>query len=58
MLLPLILRLDETALTNILDALAMELRTTAKDASLILYEETGAYHIESEQPGKELIHPF
>lgn len=51
---PLVLTFDEEQLSGIIDALSAEIRSTAKDASIVLYEETGGYHIESEELGREV----
>lgn len=51
---PLVLGVDDNQLKAVVEALATELRSTAKDASIILYEESGGYHIESEELGREV----
>ncbi|OGB88198.1 hypothetical protein A3H38_00415 [candidate division WOR-1 bacterium RIFCSPLOWO2_02_FULL_46_20] len=51
---PLILSIDETRLKAVLEELANEIRSSPKNATMLLYEETGGYHIESEDLGREL----
>lgn len=51
---PLVLKINEGKLSDVVSALSDELRSTAKDASIILYEETGGYHIEAEEPSREV----
>jgi vancomycin resistance protein YoaR len=51
---PLVLKVNETTLGEILEGIAAEVNSTAKDASIILYEETGGYHIEAEELGREV----
>ncbi|MDD4178784.1 MAG: VanW family protein [Candidatus Margulisbacteria bacterium] len=49
---PLILGVQESSLVDVVEALAAEVNSTARDASVILYEESGGYHIEPEVPGR------
>ncbi|MDD5383038.1 MAG: VanW family protein [Candidatus Margulisbacteria bacterium] len=51
---PLVLAVDKGQLRTILEGLAPEISSTPRDASMLYYEETGGYHIESEIPGREL----
>ena len=51
---PLTLKVDDQTLTEVLDAIGGEIRSTSQDASVVLYEESGGYHIESEELGREL----
>lgn len=51
---PLVLSADEKALSDFLEILAGQINSTSKEASLLLNEETGGYHIESEEPGKNV----
>lgn len=51
---PLILGIDEDRLKAVLEAIAPEIRSSPKDASIIYYEETGGYHIEPEDLGRKV----
>lgn len=53
----LILKVDEKQLKLIIETLAEEIRTTPRDASFVFYEETGGYHIEAEELGREVNVP-
>ena len=46
--------IDEKQLAGIISGVADEIRSTARDATIVLYEETGGYHIESEELGREI----
>ncbi|MFH1542332.1 MAG: VanW family protein [bacterium] len=52
---PLVLDIDTDQLRNVFNGLASKVASTPKDASIIFYEETGGYHIESEGLGRELL---
>ncbi|MBI5078959.1 VanW family protein [Candidatus Saganbacteria bacterium] len=52
--LPLVLTIDDQKLSGAISSFAGEIHATKRDASLLLYEETGGYHIESEEAGKEV----
>ena len=54
---PLVLKADDQLAKGLLSCLADELRFTARDATIVLFEETGGYHIEAEDLGKELDLP-
>lgn len=54
---PLIFTVDDSLIRGIIEALSDEFRSTPKDASIVLYEETGGYHIESEELGREVNVP-
>ena len=51
---PLILGVSDQSLQEIIEGLADEVNSTPGDASIVLYEETGGYHIEPEQLGREV----
>ena len=51
---PLVLAVRESRLREVVGAIADELRSDSRDASIILYEETGGYHIEPEELGREV----
>lgn len=51
---PLILTADEGQLKNVIESLAGELAATPQDASILLREENGGYHIEPEILGREV----
>jgi vancomycin resistance protein YoaR len=51
---PLILKIDENKLRTKLEEIAPALNSTPKDATILFYEETGGFHVESEEAGKEL----
>jgi vancomycin resistance protein YoaR len=51
---PVILSLNEGKLLAALDSLAKKVRTDSTDASIILNEDTGGYHIEPEGLGREV----
>jgi len=51
---PLFVNVDEETLRGVLQELANEVGSTPKDASIILYEETGGFHIEAEDLGREV----
>lgn len=53
-IIPPILKVDEAQLKAVVESIAEEIRSTPQDASFIFYEETGGYHIEPEEIGKEL----
>jgi len=46
--------LDEGRLASVIEALAAEINASPRDATIILYEETGGYNIEPENAGKEV----
>ncbi len=46
--------IDDKQLAAVIAGIADEVRSTARDASIVLYEETGGYHIESEELGREV----
>jgi vancomycin resistance protein YoaR len=50
---PVVFDLNESRLRALLSSLADEIRSSPRDASIILYEETGGYHIEAEDVGRE-----
>ena len=52
---PLYLTVDDEQLGRVVEELSAELRSTARDATLIFYEETGGFHIEPEVPGREVL---
>lgn len=52
--LPLVLSVDKNVLSTYLQALAEEVASTPKDASIQFYEETGGYNIEAEELGEKL----
>lgn len=49
---PVVLALNENKLRDALETLANKVRSDSQDASIILYEETGGYHIEPEELGR------
>ncbi|MFA5113226.1 MAG: VanW family protein [Candidatus Margulisiibacteriota bacterium] len=51
---PVVLSLNENKLRDALETLANKIRSDSQDASIILYEETGGYHIEPEEMGREV----
>jgi len=51
---PLILNVDETVLTGIVAAIAQQVRSTSRDATITLYERSGGYHVEQEELGREI----
>lgn len=51
---PPVLGIDEGKLNDLIGALADEIRSSARDASILIYEETGGYHIEPDNPGREV----
>ncbi|MFA4843686.1 MAG: VanW family protein [Candidatus Margulisiibacteriota bacterium] len=51
---PLYLTVDDEQLGRVVGEISAELRATARDATLIFYEETGGFHIEPEVPGREV----
>jgi vancomycin resistance protein YoaR len=51
---PLVLKIDENKLRAELDKIAPAVACTPKDASFLFYEETGGFHVESEEAGREL----
>ena len=51
---PLALKVTDNKLRDVVEALAEELLSTPQDASILLYEETGGYHIEPEELGREV----
>jgi vancomycin resistance protein YoaR len=51
---PLVFAVNEKPLNDLIEAIASEVRSTAKNASIQLFEETGGYHIESEELGREV----
>jgi len=51
---PLILKVDENKLRTELSDLAPAINSTPKDATILFYEETGGFHVESEEAGREL----
>jgi vancomycin resistance protein YoaR len=46
--------LNEERLTSVLEELAAVVNSTPRDASVVLYEETGGYNIEPDDSGREL----
>lgn len=54
---PLYLGVKEDTLGAVIKSLADAVHSDPRDASFLLYEETGGFHIESEQNGKELDLP-
>jgi vancomycin resistance protein YoaR len=54
---PLIFSIDDSVIRGIIEALSDEFCSTPKDASIVLYEETGGFHIESEELGREVNVP-
>ncbi|MDD5593396.1 MAG: VanW family protein [Candidatus Margulisbacteria bacterium] len=50
----LIFAVNEEQLRSVLETLAAELDSTPKDASLVLFEETGGYNIEPDEMGREI----
>lgn len=54
---PLVLKIDEDQLKTLLAGLADTVFSTAKDATILFYENTGGYHIESEEIGRDLDVP-
>ena len=51
---PLVLAVHEEQLSAVLKALADEIRTSPKDASMVFYEKTGGYNIKPHTVGKEV----
>lgn len=51
---PLVLGIYEDQLKAVLEALADEIRTSPKDASMVFYEKTGGYNIKPHAVGKEV----
>jgi vancomycin resistance protein YoaR len=51
---PVVLALDEGKLRDVLETLANKLRSDSTDATILLYENTGGYHIEPEELGREV----
>jgi vancomycin resistance protein YoaR len=51
---PVLLGVEEKQLLEVVTGLYAETLSTAKDASIILDESTGGYHIESDDPGRTL----
>jgi vancomycin resistance protein YoaR len=51
---PLVLVVDDRLLRSVVEGIADEVRTSSRDASVILYEETGGFHIEAEDVGREV----
>lgn len=49
---PLYLEIESEQVRRVVDEISAEVRSSARDASLIFYEETGGYHIEPEAPGR------
>jgi len=52
--LPLILESQDQVTKSAIQLISDQIRSTAKDASIVLYEETGGYHIEAEDLGREV----
>ena len=52
--LPLILESQDQTAKSAIQLISDQIRSTAKDASIVLYEETGGYHIEAEDLGREV----
>jgi vancomycin resistance protein YoaR len=50
----LVFSLKEGKLASILETLAAEVNSTSRDATVVLYEETGGYNIEPEDSGREV----
>jgi vancomycin resistance protein YoaR len=50
----LVFSLNEEKLASILESLAAEVNSTSRDATVVLYEETGGYNIEPEDSGREV----
>jgi vancomycin resistance protein YoaR len=51
---PVVLSLNEGGLRDVLESLANKLRSDPMDATILLQEETGGYHIEPEELGREV----
>ncbi len=51
---PLVLKIDDEQLKALLGSIVDSVFSTPKDASIIFYENTGAYHIEAEEVGRDL----
>lgn len=51
---PLILGINEKELETVLQEIAREISSSPRDSSVILYEDTGGYHIEPEELGREV----
>lgn len=51
---PLTITVDEDQLRRVVAAMASEVSTTPRDATVVLFEETGGYHIEPEVLGREV----
>ena len=51
---PLILNVDDNVLNGIIAAISEQVRSTARDATIILYERSGGYHVEQEEMGREV----
>lgn len=50
----LILGIDNQALRAMLEIIANKIQSSPKDASIVFYEDTGAYHIEAEDVGRQI----
>lgn len=51
---PLVLDINESDLRPIIEEIAIQVSSSPKDASILLNEDTGGYHVETEQLGREL----
>lgn len=51
---PLIIDVNDNVLRAVLKALADDIRSTPKDATMAFYEKSGGYNIASDDPGREL----
>lgn len=51
---PVVIAVDDRVLREVVEGIADEIRTSPRDASILLYEETGGYHIEGEEIGREV----
>ena len=51
---PPVINVNDEQLHTVIGGMGDEIRSTAKDASIVLYEETGGFHIESEDLGREV----
>lgn len=51
---PLSIAVDDTRLREIIGGIADEVRSSPSNATIILYEESGGYHIEPEERGREI----
>jgi len=51
---PVILNINDELLTAVIEGIAAEIKTSSQDASVVLFEESGGYHIEKEVIGRDI----